>query len=91
MPCYQQRTMSIDLGKLDPVLLGEAMDDLGYNKYFYTYDAAAGRISLEGSAADLSIDEIKRAYSAQVVKQTAKRFGWKITQTKANQFKVVKR
>lgn len=43
-----------------------------------------GKLKLEGRqelVRDFDINAVKRAYSRQVVKQTAQRFGWKVTET----------
>lgn len=89
MPCDTIQTATVDLGKLDPVLLDLAMADLGLTGR-YVYDRAIGKITMRGYGQPTEA-QIKQAYSAQVVKQTAKKFGWQIKETGRFQYAVTKR
>jgi hypothetical protein len=51
-------------------------------------DCSTGQAQLSRYA---SVDQLKRAYSAAVVKATAKKFGWTPNQTNTNQQFVFKR
>ena len=102
MPCDQIRQTSVDLsalGKIDLGLLAAAFRDLGLGGEVQmgkvisldrgSYDAVTGKLQVYGIAP--SMDTIKRAYSAQVVKVTAKRFGWQIKQVGQFEYQAIKR
>ncbi len=91
MPCYQIQTTTVELGKVDPQLLDAAMQQLQIEKTMYAYDAQAGQIKLYGYARQTKIDEIKVAYSKQVVAKTATRFGWKLKTADGNKYTFTKR
>lgn len=104
MPCYSRVTSTIEFGdKTDQRLLAEALKSLGYNVIaakngaplrFYgglaDGEFANGKLTVRQ---DGSFDEnaVKRAYSAQVVKSAAQRFGWTVKQPAENQFQVTRR
>lgn len=77
MPCYTNQTATVLFGKnTDPELLKLAMQSLSLD---YTFDRATGQLTYNTRWAE--IGEIKRAYSEQVLIQTAKRNGWALTWT----------
>lgn len=101
MPCDSISTISIDLGKVDPGLIQLALREMGLSNITQTgtrvyfgrgeyIDTATGQSQL---AAGREVAEIKRAYSAQVVQATAKRFGWQIKQNAQDKYKyqIIKR
>lgn len=96
--------MGIDLGKVDPTLLFQALQALGLNpqktatgiswyggEYNFASKTASIRSSrMAGQNAETATAEIKRAYSGEVVKSTAKKYGWQIKETAPYQYQVVK-
>jgi hypothetical protein len=84
MPCYQTRTTSVELKNADDTLLKAAMEALGVEYYDYDYDRASGRVTVR-STFTLTDNEIKVAYSEQVVASVQKRFGWKVNEPKTKQ------
>lgn len=100
MPCYTIQTVSVNLGKANLDLLEQALKVLYPNT---VYRSAPNRIRFNnGESYDADTQElkirsadgaklIKRAYSAEVVKSQAKRFGWQIKETAPFQFEVLKR
>lgn len=104
MPCDTIQTVGVDLGKVDPGLLTLALTELGLNPQkngnritFYggSYDTTTKTATLSssrmaGTNAEELTAKIKRAYSAEVVKATAKRYGWQIKETEPYKFQVIK-
>lgn len=103
MPCYTRINSTVEFGPAtDAALLAAALRGLGYtvtqmgkNLSFARYDNdvvtgtyANGRMTISGTV-DQNL--LKRAYSAEVVKSSAKRFGWQVKQTGPQQFQVTKR
>ena len=77
MPCYTNQTATVLFGKnTDPELLKLAMRELALD---YTFDRATGELTFNSRWAE--IGEVKRAYSEQVVTQTAQRNGWSLKWT----------
>ena len=86
------------IGKLDATTLIAALADLklaprqaGELIHFgnrESYNTRTGQMQLSTSR---SVSEIKQAYSREVVKSQARRFGWNVRQTGANKFQIVKR
>ena len=70
--------------KLAPTLIGNTIR-FGIRE---SYDIATGQMQLSWNR---SANEIKRAYSAEVVKSQAKKFGWQIKETGEYQYEVVRR
>jgi fibronectin type 3 domain-containing protein len=90
----------VDIGKVDHKILMLALASLGLNPrlqgdavYFQNgvYSITSKRLDLRGTGIDTRTAELKRAYSGEVVKTTAKKFGWQCKQVEANKFQVVKR
>lgn len=107
MPCYSRVASTVELGpKTDAGLLAQALDSLGYIvgraggavRFSHPLTGVTGRYqngvmnvsTIEGEA-PLDQNEIKRAYSAQVIKSAAQRFGWQAKQTSPTQFQVTRR
>jgi len=97
MPCHTRQYASVDLGKLDPDLLMKALtemglkpvrngDIIGFGLKEY-YNISTGKLML---GLRYSVNEIKRAYSAEIVKTQAKRFGWQIKKTAENKYVAIK-
>jgi hypothetical protein len=52
------------------------------------YDKATGKMTGTNLPA---VNEVKRAYSAQVVQASAKKFGWQIKEVAQYQYEVIRR
>jgi len=100
MPCDTLRTTTVDLGKVDPTILTDALNRMGLNAQLSpngyirfdggSYHRITGELTLSGSNTAARTSEIKQGYSAQVVRSQAKRFGWQVKETGKNQFQVIK-
>lgn len=103
MPCYSRINTTVEFGpSTDAALLAAALKGLGYtvtqigkSLSFAKYEGdvitgtyANGRMTVSGS---VDQNAMKRAYSAEVVKAAAKRFGWQVKQTNEVQFQVTRR
>jgi len=90
MPCntIQQSKVEFLAASTDLDLLAEALRSKGFgvsktftglvydNGYFRGfYNAGKGRIELPAS---MTVDEIKQAYSRQVIESQARKFGWQL-------------
>ncbi len=90
MPCYTVQKSKVEfLAKsTDTNLLGEALRSLGFSVtqtpeglYFAkaglsgSYSCDSGRLQLDES---WDGDELKRAYSTQIVESQARKFGWRL-------------
>lgn len=101
MPCWTIQTNSVELVKCDNVTLQAALKSLGvtvsYDGAFYLDGQRVridgGRLLGFGRPDQLSgiANQIKRAYSAEAVKQAAQRNGWTVKQTGPLAYHVVKR
>lgn len=89
MPCNTQRRIEIDIGKMDPGLVDQAIQEAGlaglvtYREGVLTMRASSNREKI--------ISQVKESYAAQVVKSQAKKFGWAIKETGRFQYEVTKR
>ena len=93
MPCDQIITSRVKLqSNVAPDLLARAMMALGVAANEYTHDAARGIVTLRraNGSAVISQANIAQAYSAEIVKATAAKRGWKLTQTAPFKFAVTK-
>lgn len=102
MPCDTIQTSQVDLsslGKISPDLLLAALNDLKLGAvrrsaeriefgYGESFDITTGQMRL---ASNHDINEIKRAYSRQVVKSQAAKAGWLLKEIKPGQFQAIKR
>lgn len=80
MPCYTNQTATVQFGKnTDTVLLDAALTQIGIRPYSANFNRETGTLTLRGVTAD--VETIKRAYSEQVIEQTAKRNGWQLQWT----------
>jgi len=109
MPCWTKQSNTVDMDKVDRVLLVKALKALGYHINDDAYSRARGfefsadhfgwrgsvvikdgKVSVTSATAgvDLTgrVNELKRAYSGEVVQAACKRFGWTIAKQDANQF-----
>ena len=80
MPCYTNQVATVEFGKnTDAELLRLAMNSLGVFAESYIFDRTSGRLTFNENQTDIA--SIKRAYSEQVITQTAKRNGWQLQWT----------
>ncbi len=106
MPCDTISTVTVQFNqKTDRALLVAALTSLGKNPYVSgenvtfsegTYVGRTGEIQWRAnrySPQDFNAKtaEIKRAYSAEVVKGQAKKYGWTLKETAPYQYEVMKR
>lgn len=104
MPCWTIQESRAEFGaKTDRVLFAKALDAMGYrasidSKGVVHFSSEAtqsgGRLELNGTLVmqgELTVNPFKRAYSAEVVKATAQRFGWKVEEKKPGQYQVTRR
>lgn len=89
MPCDTIQRVQVDIGKLDPDHANAAITALGLQG---TVTYANGRLTVRGGAnvADIT-QQVKQAYSAEVVKSQAKRFGWGLKEIAPYKYEVTKR
>lgn len=101
MPCHTISIVTVELGKLNADLAKAALEAMGLNPQVNTatgelyhwagsYNPTTGKAVWRGQ--DRST-ELKRYYSAEVVKSQAKRYGWTIRQSAQNpwQYEVTRR
>lgn len=100
MPCDTVQSTTVDIGKVDHKLFMLALALMGLNPrlqgdsiYFQNgvYSIADKRLDLRGSGVESRAAEMKRAYSGEVIKSTAKRYNWQWKETEPHKFQVVKR
>ena len=99
MPCNTVQTMSVLLSpKTDGDLLHSALSALGMSPvrtgdmiFFGTresFNVKTGELRVRSTT---SVADIKRAYSAEIVKGQAKKYGWQLKETAPFQYVVTKR
>jgi len=102
MPCDTIQTNTVDLSASDHGLLRLALEALGYDVQSHLNGASllfyrrgsyvgvheAGKLEVVQGA---DIDAIKRAYSTQVLKAGAARFGWRLQQKDDTRFAIARR
>ena len=89
MPCDRVRQVRVlivpvtvntfEVGARDRTLLAEALQTLQVSDY--AYDGSRLVVRTRGRS-ELTTDQIKVAYSQQVVKKVAKRYGWALQETR---------
>jgi hypothetical protein len=101
MPCDTIELANVDLGKMNERLLGRALEALGARgitlrngQSWFILDGIRceirnGRLLVPQGSEHLA-DKLKREYGREVVKYTAQRNGWKLTETKPFVFAVTK-
>jgi len=103
MPCFQRRTITQDLNVANREVLLEALARLGIR----TRTIGAQELELRLTNGNLAsiyagkilvqdddigvINQIKVAYSRQIVANLTKKFGWVENEAKANEFVIQKR
>jgi len=104
MPCWTIKKTTVDVGKMEIKTLAAGLKAAGFDvnddmnrllfsrsgsTWYHTYKD--GVLTLQGQNVEGITAEVKRAYSAQVVRQTAERFGWKLSSKTQTQFTVQRR
>lgn len=101
MPCDTRREVTVELKVADEKILIDGLFAAGFNvnsiagglyvnKGRRRGELKNGKITvLEGD--ESIVNEIKRAYSGEVVRQSAKRFGWTLNATTEQNVVVAKR
>lgn len=103
MPCNQIRRTSVTLVNADPNMLLDALEGLGYyfakaHRKVEMTDQEA-RVAL-GSVYDgqtlrltgsITENQVKQAYSKQVVREVANRYGWRVKETGSNKYTATRR
>ncbi len=106
MPCWSQQTSTVSFSaNTDLKLLAKALEGLGFvvrldvaSKALLFSNASTGQSGTfqDGSltiksAKKEDMNVFKRAYSTEVVRSAAQRFGWQVKQPSANTFQVTRR
>ena len=90
MPCDTVATVQVklDVKVTNKGLLDKAMASLGINSYTFN---ANGQVQFMDNGDGVSVADIKQAYSREVVKSQAARFGWRVSfNEKINKMTVLK-
>jgi hypothetical protein len=95
MPCDSISTNRVKLAEnTSPELLAKAMAALGVSPGQWYHDKAAQevvlRVSRSNAAGEITQANIAQAYSAEVVKATAAKRGWKLKQVAPFKFVALK-
>lgn len=87
MPCDQVNTISVDLSAADERILADALEasteihregsTFFYNRY-YPFEIKGGKVVASENYAAEAANAVNRAYSQQVVRVAAKRYGWAV-------------
>lgn len=87
MPCDTIQSADVDLGKIDPTILDAAMKALGIDRY----SVDAGIVSVYGKRATAELTaSIKRTYTKEVVRATAKKMKWGVKEQPDGKLMLVK-
>lgn len=95
MPCYEVRTINLDLKIMNHDVLNQAIKTLGWQiiqksapnqalRFYYDRGEATyhdGRISVE-EGHEYVASKIKQAYAREAVWAASKKFGWSVSQNK---------
>jgi len=99
MPCYTITTVKLVLTNANLDLLKKALEGIGYtavkygDKLFWkngSYDKTKGTLSLVKGTEEQG-NVIRRAYSTEVLKKNAAKFGWQLKKTQDNKYQLLKR
>jgi len=106
MPCdtIQRSKVDFKLEVTDLNLLKAGLEKLGYKvnlgtKTLSFHDSSfnirgefrKGKLEVETINREFDVNAVKRAYSTEVVKVTARKFGWTLNETSENKFEAVRR
>lgn len=104
MPCDVVQTNSIDWKVADLDTLEKGLKAAGFDvsrsayglsfrkvgESWMSLDKRSGQVTFRPGQED-RINEAKRAYSVEVVKQTGAKFGWQVKQVGPNKYQYLKR
>lgn len=97
MPCYEVNLMSVKIEAADKTLLKQAAQSLGFlyseqgNKVYVTVPAYGQAIEISNTTAKLpdymldSLNQLKQAYSQEVIEEAARQFNWVVDEEEDNQ------
>jgi hypothetical protein len=103
MPCYTRRETTVVIEAADKDILKAGLEAAGFDRVEQSAGGLRARHKQSGEQITIRdgrltvqteslINEVKRAYSHEVVRRTAKKFGWKLTETKEqNQYRAARR
>ena len=94
MPCDTIQTAGIELGKVDPVLMSATLSITGQQHGITARLGSDGKWIIRHSPRhtdEQATALLKQTYSHQVVLSQAKKYGWQVTKTSENQYRVVRR
>lgn len=100
MPCDSVRQVSVDLGKVNLEIMAKALEaegirtqiQVGRNGKFLVFQGQWIREDGQSRLDETTeVNYLKRAYSNQIVRIQAKRFGWGVQEKPNGQLLVVKR
>lgn len=105
MPCDTVSRSTIDMAKANPDILERALKQMGFNVTKTQTGLQFSKFGVSGTFAkdklnitarqghELETNEVKRAYSVELVKTATSRFGWTMKQQKdqPNKFTVQRR
>ena len=101
MPCWTQTETLVLFGEqTDPKLIHAALTEMGLNPRISgsfiefntgSYNKATHSFTFRGASGERHSEEIKQAYSAEVIKAQAKRFGWQVKAKSKYDYVVTKR
>ena len=102
MPCYTIKKTTVNVSTMDVATLIDGLTAAGFDTrldektvvfyrdgFYHTYHN--GVLTLASRNVEGLTTEVKRAYSAQIVRQSAKQFGWKLNEKTNQQFVAQKR
>ena len=106
MPCWTIKKTTVNVDTMNVAILAEGLRAAGFavntevkdrvlfskagSTWYHTYEAGKLTIDRDPEVERLTA-EVKRAYSAQVVRSTAEKFGWKVQAKENKQFVVQRR
>lgn len=99
MPCNQIRRTTVALENANPVLLLAALGKLGYGYMDQVLSERESRAALASVydghtltlTGNLTVNEVKRAYSQEVVQSAAQKYGWRVKSTGSNKYTATRR
>lgn len=96
MPCYTVKKTSVNVSAMNLELLKAGLIAAGFtvneqqgrlsfrkNGSYRTHEYSDGKLSVEGEEVEDMVNEVKRAYSAQVIRTSMVRAGWKLNEKKS--------
>lgn len=84
MPCDTITTVKLKIERADHHLMDMAIKASGVSA---TFDASTSELIVRNEGDG---NKVKRAYSAELIRQNASKFGWRVKQTGENRFRIQK-